>query len=52
MRGIERALRKAESELRSWYELGDCDDRETEEYLLGKIEGLRQALSIAKGANG
>lgn len=52
MKGIEKALKKAESDLRSWYEQGDCDYRETEEYLLGIMEGLRLALSIAKGANG
>lgn len=52
MRKIARALREAEDRLRTWYEHGDCHDAETEEYLIGRIEGLRLALDLAKGANG
>ena len=46
-------LKKAKKNLDSWYANSDCYDPETEEWLLGIIEGLQKAMDIVcKGVNG
>jgi hypothetical protein len=46
---IERLLKNEEKKLKSWFEIGDCDDHSTEEYINGRIEGLKLALNALKG---
>lgn len=45
-RKLKIELKKAKKNLDSWYAKSDCYDPETEEWLLGIIDGLQKALDI------
>jgi hypothetical protein len=44
-----KLIKNEEKKLKSWYEKGNCEDLLTEEYIYGRIEGLKLALKALKG---
>ncbi|MEY3126348.1 MAG: hypothetical protein RL273_472 [Bacteroidota bacterium] len=45
---LEKALKKEQEKLNSWIFEGNCEDASTEEYLIGRIDGLKLAIKLVK----